>query len=397
MESTASGMEHLKQSSTNDDGMRILVVDDEASIRSSLAQLLKVNYQNVEIDTAASAEEALSLVEHTDVDIVVTDFKLPRMDGLELTRLLAQISPKTAPILMTAYGNESIIHQAHSSGCSAYIEKPLDIDLLFSFIDKALVPENKLKAELNGISLADLIRFYSIKKESVVLDVSAGTTSGLLVLDEGDISHAQFGSLMGVSALLAILDSPDVTVSSMQCQVPDEHTLDVSWLTLSAALEATSPEQQRRLLSRGSGSAKPLDSQARFSSLEPKLKDPDFSISDLIASFKERQLSYRLKKHQVDKAALKKPAAPSLASLKPAPAFGRSQSAYFSSERGSAGNESRREVYNLVNDGVLHFKARRLEQAKQCWQKALSLDPECRQAKENLKILEKANKNRTIN
>ena len=106
---------------------RILLVDDEPNILLSLSRLLSSKYEDCLIETASSAEKALQMLTTSVVDLVITDFRLPEMDGLELSARIRARSPKTRLILMTAYGTGEMVHSAGDSGCVGYLEKPLDI------------------------------------------------------------------------------------------------------------------------------------------------------------------------------------------------------------------------------------------------------------------------------
>ena len=81
----------------------ILVVDDERSIRDSLKMVLQE--EGYEAQTAADGKEAMSLLEQNDYDILITDLKMPGMDGMELTKQCLQVYPQTSVIIITAYGS----------------------------------------------------------------------------------------------------------------------------------------------------------------------------------------------------------------------------------------------------------------------------------------------------
>src|SRR5437667_6441510 len=81
----------------------ILVVDDEPLIRESLYEILRID--GFRAHMAASAEDALGFMKSQKVDIVLTDMKLPRMNGLELLSKVKEEFPETEVILITGYGS----------------------------------------------------------------------------------------------------------------------------------------------------------------------------------------------------------------------------------------------------------------------------------------------------
>ncbi|MCC6932767.1 MAG: response regulator [Deltaproteobacteria bacterium] len=116
----------------------ILIVDDEESLLLSLCDVLSLSFTNFEIVNASSAEAAIPILKTKCTELLITDFRLPGMNGLELTHCLKQIAPDTKAILITAYGNESIAKQALNNGCIAYLEKPFDIDNLLLHVQQGL-------------------------------------------------------------------------------------------------------------------------------------------------------------------------------------------------------------------------------------------------------------------
>ena len=117
---------------------RILIVDDEPLLLSSLIGFIEGERSHYLIESAGSAEEALEKVENSVFDLMITDYKLPKMDGLSLASEVHERSPNTWTIIMTAFGTNDADLNAYSRGCVGYLEKPFDPDMLLGWIDKAL-------------------------------------------------------------------------------------------------------------------------------------------------------------------------------------------------------------------------------------------------------------------
>jgi DNA-binding NtrC family response regulator len=103
--------------------MKILLVDDDEWIRDSLSIFFEAEGCN--LLALETAEEAMETVRQQDFDIVISDYKLPGMDGLEFLRQVKKRHPETLEILITAYGNYDLYIEAIKAGVQDFISKPL--------------------------------------------------------------------------------------------------------------------------------------------------------------------------------------------------------------------------------------------------------------------------------
>ncbi|HSB80886.1 MAG TPA: sigma-54 dependent transcriptional regulator [Candidatus Methylomirabilis sp.] len=117
------------------DSLRILVVDDEPSQRELIGGFLKK--QGHAVLLAGGGEEALTRVRETRVDLVLSDFKMAGMSGLDVLRAVKAVNPEIPFILMTAYGTVETAVQIMKEGAADYLTKPLDLDELLLRISRA--------------------------------------------------------------------------------------------------------------------------------------------------------------------------------------------------------------------------------------------------------------------
>ncbi|WP_437721592.1 sigma-54-dependent transcriptional regulator [Sorangium sp. So ce861] len=117
-------------------GARVLVVDDEASARSGLEKLLR--QEGYAVDAAADGAAALEVAAERPPDVVVTDLKMPRMDGVTLLGKLREQDPALPVIVVTAFGDVSSAVQAMRAGAEDYLTKPVDFDALLVSLERAL-------------------------------------------------------------------------------------------------------------------------------------------------------------------------------------------------------------------------------------------------------------------
>jgi DNA-binding NtrC family response regulator len=117
---------------------RLLIVDDEADLVRGLKRSLAYDLKEVEILTALQAQEALSLIQREAVDVVLTDIRMPGMDGLELLQRLRRIDRRLTVVMMTAFGTIAMAVEAMKQGAYDFVTKPFDKDALLRTLHKAL-------------------------------------------------------------------------------------------------------------------------------------------------------------------------------------------------------------------------------------------------------------------
>jgi DNA-binding response OmpR family regulator len=130
---------------------RILVVDDEEDARTFLAKAL-AEIGGFSVEVAVTAKEALQHIESTLFDLVLVDFQLPDMDGLQLITEIVKAKPKILTVLLTGHGSIDTAVEAMKRGASDFLTKPVDLGELVACLREVL-EEKK--------------RFISIKDDSV--------------------------------------------------------------------------------------------------------------------------------------------------------------------------------------------------------------------------------------
>jgi DNA-binding NtrC family response regulator len=123
---------------------RVLIVDDEDRMAQVIASAL--GRGGCECETVSSGRQALDAIEERDADVVVTDWKMPQMDGIELLRALRGRRPSLPVVLVTAYASVPSAVAAMREGAFDYITKPFDNDELRAVVTRAL-ERNRLERE----------------------------------------------------------------------------------------------------------------------------------------------------------------------------------------------------------------------------------------------------------
>ncbi|HOM07629.1 MAG TPA: sigma-54 dependent transcriptional regulator [Syntrophales bacterium] len=127
---------------------RILIAEDEELIRQNLAEVLSAS--GYEVTTCADGKEAMEAFVRDTYDVVLTDLRMPHMDGLELLRLVKEMRPEQIVIIMTGYGSVQSAVDAMKMGAFDYLTKPLKDDMV-------------------RIVLARAASFAHLKEENIVL------------------------------------------------------------------------------------------------------------------------------------------------------------------------------------------------------------------------------------
>ena len=113
------------------DQLRILIVDDDRRMARTLTDILKV--KGYEAEMAHSGPEALEKVEKGHFDCILSDIKMPEVNGVELYRAIKEIDADLPVVLMTAYSHDKLVNEGLKEGAIAVMTKPLDINALLSF------------------------------------------------------------------------------------------------------------------------------------------------------------------------------------------------------------------------------------------------------------------------
>ncbi len=113
----------------------VLIVDDEPNTLKVLAASLRRQY---DIEKASSAEEAIARLRMRPVDLVLSDYRLPDMDGLGLLAAVKKASPQVPFVILTAFGSIEMAVEAMRRGAYTYLTKPVNIDALFTIVREAL-------------------------------------------------------------------------------------------------------------------------------------------------------------------------------------------------------------------------------------------------------------------
>ncbi len=119
----------------NKNKIKVLIADDEAHFASTLATRLKI--RNFNTSMANSGEETIKKVEQNQPDVLILDFKMPDLDGLEVLAKLKEMSPAVQVIILTGHGSFQAGQTGMELGAFDYIMKPVNLNILIEKIESA--------------------------------------------------------------------------------------------------------------------------------------------------------------------------------------------------------------------------------------------------------------------
>ncbi len=119
---------------------KVLLVDDEVEFGSALAERLRL--RGFDARAVSEAEEALKIIQEAAPDIVLLDFRMPGMDGIEALKIIKENKPSVEVIMLTGHGDIKSVEEGMKSGAFDYIIKPVDIGELVLKINQAQKKRN---------------------------------------------------------------------------------------------------------------------------------------------------------------------------------------------------------------------------------------------------------------
>jgi len=192
----------------------VLVVDDEKSFLLSLLQGLSAYADDFNTYTAYNGAEALQELTKHPFDLVITDLKMPVMDGFGLLAAMSKSHPRLPVLVMSAYCTPEIKARLKTIGAFKILEKPIDFH---DFVDHIIAElHTAAKGYINGITLPAFLQLVEMEKKTCTLRVESHGRSGLLYFVDGALIDAEHGEDKHEKAALTIVgwDDPMIEIDS---------------------------------------------------------------------------------------------------------------------------------------------------------------------------------------
>lgn len=176
---------------------KVLIVEDDETARNRLSRVLSKEGYNV--FAAADGDEGVRMFEENRPDVVMTDLKLPKKNGLEVLRAVRGISDSVETILFTGYGDEEAAIDAMREGATNYLRKPIDLDQMLIAIQKALEKlslKRSVSFRKREVELAQEIVAKLTSRKELMINIREGTPQGAIDFAEGLIDTVPLNLLV---------------------------------------------------------------------------------------------------------------------------------------------------------------------------------------------------------
>lgn len=266
MAATTAGKKEVQGQSTNvapGDRLRVLVVDDDAPARRALSSFIARKGDIVRECEDGTA--ALQIMAHETIDVVLSDVRMPRLDGISLVRAVREKWEETSVVLMTAYATVDSVINALREGAYDYLLKPIDPAQLTVALDRArerILARRKNRALIDEVAARDVLGALTGAGpiwKGVIEQVKRAAGSDLSVLVTGETGTGKDAVAKAIHGLssrstkpLTMLHAAQMTPQELDAALLATHggrgrTADGGTLLIDD-LSALSPESQTRLL-----------------------------------------------------------------------------------------------------------------------------------------------------
>jgi len=200
----------------------VLIVDDEKSFLLSLLQGLEAYATDFEAVTAPNGKAAVEALQTRSIDLVVTDLKMPELDGFGLLAAMSKSHPGIPVIVMSAYCTPEIKARLNSLGAFKILEKPIDFQ---DFVEHIFAELHAVsKGYIHGITLPAFLQLVEMERKTCTLSIGSHGKKGFLYFQEGVLIDADNGVDKHEQAALDIVcwNDPAIEIDSF-CRQKDRN------------------------------------------------------------------------------------------------------------------------------------------------------------------------------
>ncbi len=195
---------------------RVLIVDDEQNVTLVLSRSLAKLGDEYLIETANDSAEALEKIKETPYGLVITDYRMPEMNGVDLAMAVRNLSPQTQVVLMTAYGDHQLKHLASNMDLAGYLDKPFSMKDIRAIVEQAIgrtsnedpyrrgerSVDHEVYEELENLQMNTGARCIMLLSSGGYPIESIGATQNLDLSTVGALVAANFAAAVELSKLL---------------------------------------------------------------------------------------------------------------------------------------------------------------------------------------------------
>ena len=262
---------------------KILLVDDDPDLLAMYQEILNDLAGSVDIYTADSGARAVTLLDEQPFRLLVTDLKMPRMDGLQLLSIVRRKHPNLRTIVLTSVMDEQFRSRVYSLGVDLFWQKPSTEPEIAMFREcVASLVEREDQAGFRGVqskSLVDILQLECLSQSSSVLRITNGPLVGKVWINRGELTDSEAGNLSGVEAFQHILSWKTGSFEVLSPEPDRPRTINIPYNALllesaQALDEASADKAAGRKNKTGSDPLGLMDGLDFFMALKPGVAHP---------------------------------------------------------------------------------------------------------------------------
>lgn len=208
----------------HDSAKTLLIVDDERELLLSLVDGLQAHFPEYRVLTAHNGKEALEVLDGNKVDMVLTDLRMPQMDGFELLASMNRHYWSVPVVVMTAFGSPEIEERVLRSGSLQCLDKPLSFDRVTRAIEYAI--DAGSRSLVRGITLPAFMQLLELERKTCTVVAVAARGVARLYFKNGTLVDAEAGELRGLEAAYEAVCWPDCQIEILSSCPVTEPVID---------------------------------------------------------------------------------------------------------------------------------------------------------------------------
>lgn len=213
---------------------KVLIVDDDPNIIHLCKKLLRA--AGLDVCGVGRGQEAIQLCRQTAFDLLLLDFKMPDLDGLEVLRQVRQIQPDVVAIFITGYGTMETAVEAMRLGAQEFMLKPFEGDVLMAKVQQVLAHRQESAAVVRGnlrtMSLTSIVSINCNEGNQAHLTIWHDGQRADIFFDSGSIVHIALDDHEGEEVIYEILTWEEGTFELRQDVPPPKRTVTTPWSAL---------------------------------------------------------------------------------------------------------------------------------------------------------------------
>jgi len=217
---------------------QVLFVDDSMAFLEMFGGVCGALSGNTwDIHAAPTADNALAILQQTEIELVVLDLGMPMLDGIQLLGIIKRRYPDIKIVVLTGSPTEANRTASLANGAELFLEKPLTPDgikAIFNMLNDLILwtHQKGFSGTLRQVGLQEVLQMECVGRHSSILEVRNPLAQGRIFIEVGSIVHATVGTLTGEAALHKLLSLGGGEFRVQPFQAPPERTIQGRWEVL---------------------------------------------------------------------------------------------------------------------------------------------------------------------